>query len=567
MGEDVGTPVAQILVARARAHDGRDVRLVRGLLVEALLAQAMLRCLAHLAGVGEVALEHGGAHVAEVLVGERSEHLEAVGLVVEGEEARDLVGVGEGVLEGVSGGGPPLGELGGVRLEGAHARAAQLIGGGLALAGAGGLLARHGVRGRGVVGRRGHVDVVPLAQLGQGLGGLGELERGLVDAPRVHVDGGHEAVRRRVHAQGGKAQLQRHVAALVGEHGGSRAPGGHVEYLDRDRGATDGLVVSHDLDLERLRDGIGVGDVEQTRAAHAARVLLGHGVVAVVGEHARLLHERAAAGVGEPAAVKLLLGLAGAEVVPVVAREGLDPGVVVVAVGPPRRVDLARRDADRAQRRHEEGRLLAAAAVARAQHRERVERAVVGGLVGGHLAAPVVHLAHGLVGGEPGHALPEQSPEGGAAVEHGLAVDARAHHVVHEHALAQLARPRHVAAKHERVAHERQQHPGRHVEAVGDGQRAVEVAKQRRLVLVAGCGDGGVGPVDDGAEQLAARLVAVARVVGELGREHGFPSWSRVGARPCSRAPGHAGLGVFDSSDGRSLDGRLLDASGDASGP
>ena len=98
----------------------------------------------------------------------------------------------------------------------------------------------------------------------------------------------------------------------------------------------------------------------------------------------------------EPAEVKDSFGLAGSEKIPLSVGPCLDPGVIVVGVGPARRIYLTRRDADTAECRNGECRLFAATAESVADCGERRRCAAVGGLISHFLVAPVVDLENGV---------------------------------------------------------------------------------------------------------------------------------------------------------------------------
>jgi len=79
------------------------------------------------------------------------------------------------------------------------------------------------------------------------------------------------------------------------------------------------------------------------------------------------------------------------------STQHLDPGVVIVAVGPAGDIDLPGGDTYAPQGGDQEGRLLPAAAAGIAVDREGGGGALVLGLVGGLLMAPSVDLQHGLL--------------------------------------------------------------------------------------------------------------------------------------------------------------------------
>lgn len=144
----------------------------------------------------------------------------------------------------------------------------------------------------------------------------------------------------------------------------------------------------------------------------------------------------------EPAPVQNGLGLTGPQEAPLSVAQGLHPGVVVVAVGPPGGVDLPGGDAHAAQGGYQEGGFLAATAAAVAEHRQGRGGAVVLELVGGLLMAPAVDLQNPcLLGGEGGYPVPERIVKEGAVEGQVLVVDPREEHIVEKKLLLQRRAP------------------------------------------------------------------------------------------------------------------------------
>ena len=109
-------------------------------------------------------------------------------------------------------------------------------------------------------------------------------------------------------------------------------------------------------------------------------------------------------GAVEPAHVKGGFGLAGAHEVPAVSGKDLNPGVVVVRVGPAGGVHLPCRDSGRPERRYGENGLFSASAETPEDGGFRGACAGVRRGVGGLLVAPVVDLKGCLRNGHAFHA-------------------------------------------------------------------------------------------------------------------------------------------------------------------
>ena len=109
--------------------------------------------------------------------------------------------------------------------------------------------------------------------------------------------------------------------------------------------------------------------------------------------------------------------------------------MIVVGVCPTGRVDLAGRDAHRAQRGYQQGRLLATTAIGGAHCGQWAAGAGVAGAIGHMLMAPVVDLEGGIAHAQPLDTRLELVVEHLAAVVEVLVVDTHGHHKVPELAL------------------------------------------------------------------------------------------------------------------------------------
>ena len=152
-------------------------------------------------------------------------------------------------------------------------------------------------------------------------------------------------------AQSALADYNLGMAAFIGDEVRDVAPFGGVYKRQAHIGA--GYRLARLIgDRNREFDGGAVGRrlVHDDLAAFAredAAVALE--IAAVVGEQARVHQHGASGGGGEPTAVKRLFGLASAQVVPFAIDIRFDPGVVVIAMGPKRGVNLTSGDAVCAQ--------------------------------------------------------------------------------------------------------------------------------------------------------------------------------------------------------------------------
>ena len=103
-------------------------------------------------------------------------------------------------------------------------------------------------------------------------------------------------------------------------------------------------------------------------------------------------HHGAGRCVRKPSAAAYLFRLAGSAVLPLSIAVKLHPRVVVIAVGPARRIDLARRNAEASQYGDCKCGLLSASSVAVSVHGQRSQRPVVCGAVCDLRGTPVVGL-------------------------------------------------------------------------------------------------------------------------------------------------------------------------------
>ena len=166
------------------------------------------------------------------------------------------------------------------------------------------------------------------------------------------------------------------------------------------------------------------------------------------------VHQHPAAGRGvEPPQVEHRFRLAGPEEMPPSVGPGLDPGVVVVGVRPAGRVDLPGRNAHRAQRRDEQRRLLAAAAVGRAHGGQRRTGPRIRRLVVGLFVTPVVHFEDGVVHRQPFDARRQLVVEHPARIVEVLVVHPHGQHEMPEQFVGNDVSPRHFPAGGQRAAH------------------------------------------------------------------------------------------------------------------
>ena len=99
----------------------------------------------------------------------------------------------------------------------------------------------------------------------------------------------------------------------------------------------------------------------------------------------------------KPAAIQFFFRLAGPQKVPFSIYPNLDPGMVIVAVRPTRRVYLTCCKPDTAQCRHRKGGFFSAASFSAPVHRHRPRRSVIRHFIRCMLCAPVVDLYRCLI--------------------------------------------------------------------------------------------------------------------------------------------------------------------------
>ncbi len=138
---------------------------------------------------------------------------------------------------------------------------------------------------------------------------------------------------------------------------------------------------------------------------------------AVISAEYSRVHQHTARGrTVEPPEIQCRFRLAGTEKIPAAVCPGLHPGMIVVRMGPTRRIDLTGRNAHGPQRGNRKRGLLTTTARSRTHRGQRRRSAGVRGAVGHILVAPVVHFQHGIVHGKPGHPLSQlfiaDRPEG-----------------------------------------------------------------------------------------------------------------------------------------------------------
>ena len=150
-----------------------------------------------------------------------------------------------------------------------------------------------------------------------------------------------------------QTRMQRYLAPLVAResHDGAILP--VVEYLELDRRARNRLAVSIDDRHHRLPHGsIVTDDVDLRIALRALDHILRPVIVAI---NTRVHQHGARRRLVEPCDVEFGLRLACTQKRPPSVDPHLNPCVVVVGMGPARRIDLTRRYAHGTHRRNREG--------------------------------------------------------------------------------------------------------------------------------------------------------------------------------------------------------------------
>ncbi|CDE06278.1 uncharacterized protein BN677_00947 [Prevotella sp. CAG:485] len=175
--------------------------------------------------------------------------------------------------------------------------------------------------------------------------------------------------------------------------------------------------------------------------------------VVVAAEHIRVHHHAPTCRLIEPGKVENRLRLAGAQEVPFAVGPGFHPGVIVVGMRPARRVDLTRRYAHAAQRRHSKRRLLAAAPYGLAHTRQRRRGPRVRRPVRYLFVAPVVDLQDGLLHAQTLHTLFQLGVEHRPAHVEVLVVGAHRQHKVIPLAQRHRRAPWHLRARTQRRLH------------------------------------------------------------------------------------------------------------------
>ena len=159
----------------------------------------------------------------------------------------------------------------------------------------------------------------------------------------------------------------------------------------------------------------------------------------------------------------------------------LHPRMVVVGMGPTRRIDLAGRNADGTQGSHGKGALLATTARGGTHGSHRSGRAGVGRLIGHMLMAPMVDLEDGLLHAQPLDAVLQFVIIDDTEAVQILVVDTNGKDEMAKLALRHLATPYHLLTRLERLAHVGKEEVGRIIRLVG--HRHVGIEKLQSLGL------------------------------------------------------------------------------------
>ena len=197
------------------------------------------------------------------------------------------------------------------------------------------------------------------------------------------------------------------------------------------------------------------------------------------------VHQHTAAGRGvKPTQIEHRLRLAGAQEVPFAIGPGFHPSMVVVGMRPARGVDLAGRDAYRAEGGHQESGFLTATSVSRPHCGKRRTGTSVRGLVDHLLVAPVIHFEDGICHGEILHAVFQLGIEDKARAVQLLVVNACREDEVPEKIFGHYLAPGHFLGSTQGGAQVSQVELARAISNVR--QRHISVEKFQRLALIRG---------------------------------------------------------------------------------
>ena len=155
--------------------------------------------------------------------------------------------------------------------------------------------------------------------------------------------------------------------------------------------------------------------------------------------------------------------------------------MVVIGMGPTRRIDLTGRNADGTQGSHGKGALLATTARGGTHGSHRSGRAGVGRLIGHMLMAPMVDLEDGLLHAQPLDAVLQFVIIDDTEAVQVLVVDTNGEDEMAKLALRHLATPYHLLARLERLAHVGKEEVGRIIRLVS--HRHVGIEKLQSLGL------------------------------------------------------------------------------------
>ena len=261
--------------------------------------------------------------------------------------------------------------------------------------------------------------------------------------------------------------VERHGYSLAVDHGQAetivlRSPGHHVAaaHVKGSLTVPVGLVSSHRIvfaviiDLE-LHTGPGhrlAGRIHDRHDAAPGRHIAADDIdfriagsppdnvfiAVIVAEYFRMQDQRPGHGAGKPGHIEPGFRFAGAHELPFPVHIDLHPGVIVVGVGPARRIDLPGRDTCRTERRHGQHRFFTAAAYATPDGLQRGRGTAVRRLVGCHSVAPVVDFQGRFFQGHPLYAGAERIGIQGPEIVERLVVDPQRQHKVPEFPLGNV---------------------------------------------------------------------------------------------------------------------------------
>ena len=196
---------------------------------------------------------------------------------------------------------------------------------------------------------------------------------------------------------------------------------------------------------------IGGGFIQIVHPVFPADPFLLHAAAVIIAEASAVYQDCPSRRAGKPSPIQLLLRLTGAKEMPPAVNINLHPGMIIITVRPPGRIDLPGGNSHAAAGSRRKGGFLAAPSFSAAVHGHGGSGSAIRRLISCMLRAPVIDFPDCFLEGKPGNPVLQPLIKKRSAVADILGINAVIKHVMDENILGQPSAPLHIVTQPQRM--------------------------------------------------------------------------------------------------------------------